>query len=64
MKLQRVYYNWKPEQWKTKGSQREIGLLAQDVEKVIPELVSTDKDVDLKAWLSHLNSIQVLPRYP
>lgn len=35
MKLRPVSYNWK------KGGERELGLLAQDVLKVIPEAVIT-----------------------
>lgn len=45
-KLRGIRYRWKnsefPERTFTDGDQ--IGLIAQDVEKIIPEVVSTDKD--------------------
>ena len=42
--LEGVSYSWKTEKYKGKGFQegRQIGLIAQDVEKVVPELVYTD----------------------
>jgi trimeric autotransporter adhesin len=44
--LQGVTYEWKMDEYPgfglTEGKQ--IGLIAQDVEKVLPELVSEDKD--------------------
>ncbi len=39
-KLQGVYYDWKPEQ----GGKHDIGFIAEDVEKVLPEVVSMDAD--------------------
>ncbi|MBI5894039.1 MAG: tail fiber domain-containing protein [Deltaproteobacteria bacterium] len=42
LKLNGVQFNWKDDK---KGSKKEnIGLIAQDVEKVFPEVVSTDKN--------------------
>jgi hypothetical protein len=45
-KLRGVYYNWDTsvERVKDFGDKREVGMIAQDVEKVLPELVGTDKD--------------------
>ena len=39
-RLQGVYYDWKGEQ----GGKRDIGFIAEDVGKVLPELVSWDAD--------------------
>ena len=43
-KLRGVYYHWntKMERVKNHGSQQEIGMIAQEVEKVLPEVVGTD----------------------
>lgn len=45
-KLQGVYYNWDRAKWPQKNfpESKQIGLIAQDVEKVIPEVVLADKD--------------------
>ena len=43
LKLQGVSFNWK------KDEVSDIGLIAQDVEKVLPELVSTNPTTDLKS---------------
>lgn len=45
--LQGVRYSWKDKE--TLGTRPQIGLLAQDLEKVYPELVFTDPDSGLKA---------------
>ena len=42
LRLRGVYYNWKPEL--NKGDRREIGVIAQEVEKIYPELVNTGPD--------------------
>ena len=44
--LQGVYYNWKKEEFSDKNFQKglQMGLIAQDVENVIPEVVNTDYD--------------------
>jgi len=44
--LNGVSYNWCTEEYPEKGfsRDRQIGLIAQDVEKVLPELVRTDQD--------------------
>jgi hypothetical protein len=39
-KLQGVYYDWKQEQ----GGKRDIGFVAEDVGKVVPEVVSWEED--------------------
>ena len=46
MKLQGVSYEWRLEELPDRGftNQRQIGLIAQNVEEVLPELVRTDKD--------------------
>lgn len=45
-KLQGVRFEWKAEEFKDKNFEKgvQIGLIAQDVEPVIPEVVKTDKD--------------------
>jgi hypothetical protein len=45
-KLQGVYYNWDRKKWPQKNfsENKQIGLIAQDVEKVVPEVVNTDKE--------------------
>jgi hypothetical protein len=42
--LNGVYYYWKKDQFPEKGfnDERQIGFIAQDLEKVFPELVKTD----------------------
>ena len=44
--LQGVSYEWKTDEYPDMGLTpgKQIGLVAQDVEKVLPELVSQDKD--------------------
>jgi hypothetical protein len=45
-KLTGVSYDWKTEEYSGKGftEGRQIGLIAQDVEKVLPELVQADEN--------------------
>lgn len=45
MGLQGVVYDWNTEKFKDRSfsKERQIGFIAQDVEKVIPELVKTDE---------------------
>jgi hypothetical protein len=45
-KLQGVYYNWDRKKWPQKNFSegKQVGLIAQDVEKVVPEVVNTDKE--------------------
>jgi hypothetical protein len=46
MLLQGVSYDWKADEYPTMGftKNRQIGFIAQDVEKVFPELVQTDNN--------------------
>ena len=41
-----VYYHWKTEEFPDKNftDQRQIGFIAQDIEKLFPELVLTDAE--------------------
>ncbi|MCP4136283.1 MAG: hypothetical protein GY754_35260 [bacterium] len=45
LSLRGVTYNWKTKQFKEKNfsKKRQIGFIAQDVEKIVPELVQTDE---------------------
>ena len=44
--LQGVFYNWNKEKFINKGfnNKRQVGIIAQDLEKIYPELVHTDED--------------------
>ncbi|MCP4129803.1 MAG: hypothetical protein GY754_02185 [bacterium] len=46
MSLQGVRYNWRTHEFKDRGfsTKRDIGFIAQDVEKLFPEMVHTTKD--------------------
>ncbi|MBI2966927.1 MAG: tail fiber domain-containing protein [Bacteroidetes bacterium] len=46
LKLQGVRYNWRTDEFPDKhfDNQRQIGFIAQDVEKIYPELVKTDNN--------------------
>ena len=46
MQLEGVTYNWIDP---AKGTDNQIGFIAQDVEKVVPEIVTTDASTTLKA---------------
>jgi hypothetical protein len=56
MLLEAVSYNWRVEEFPEKrfGDKKEIGLIAQDLEQVYPELVSTDQDGYKSVQYSHL----------
>lgn len=43
-KLRGVYFNWNTEEFKSKGfeTKKQVGLIAQEVEEVLPEVVQTD----------------------
>jgi hypothetical protein len=45
-KLQGVYYDWDRSKWPKKNfpEGKQVGLIAQEVEKVVPEVVNTDKE--------------------
>jgi predicted nucleic acid-binding Zn-ribbon protein len=46
MQMKGVYYNWKQDEFPDKNFSdlHQIGFIAQDIEKLFPELVSTDKN--------------------
>ena len=46
-KLNGVYYDWTKEtqeKYSHLGNEKEVGVIAQDVEKVLPEIVATRED--------------------
>ena len=43
MKLDGIYFDWK------ESGEKSIGLIAQDVEKVFPEIVNTEEGTGLKS---------------
>lgn len=56
MALQGVYYHWRTAEYPQMnfGTGRQMGLIAQDVEQVVPELVSTDADGYKSVEYSHM----------
>ena len=56
MNLQPVVFNWKSD---TDGSTSTLGFIAQDVEKVLPQLVSTDEVSGYKS-LSQIGMIPII----
>jgi hypothetical protein len=56
MQLEGVSYNWRVDEFPKRkfGERTEIGVIAQDLEKVYPELVSTDQDGYKSVQYSHL----------
>ncbi|MCF6239719.1 MAG: tail fiber domain-containing protein [Bacteroidales bacterium] len=46
LSIRGVYYDWKVDEFKNRGftKDKQIGVIAQEVEKVLPELVKTDDD--------------------
>lgn len=57
-KLQGVSFNWKDEEKHSKGGQ--IGLIAQNVEQVLPELVNTADDKEKTLSVNYIGLISVL----
>jgi hypothetical protein len=59
--LQGVTYEWRTDEFKgdrlTEGKQ--IGLIAQDVEQVIPELVKTDREGDKSINYTKLTTVLI-----
>lgn len=54
-KLQGVSYKWKEDDGKgMKGDKRTYGLLAQDLEKVYPDMVFTDEDGNMSIYYTEL----------
>jgi chaperonin cofactor prefoldin len=60
-KLQGVRYNWRNSEFPTLGlpNKTDLGLIAQDVEKVLPELVDTDNSGYKSVQYSHLVAVLV-----
>lgn len=56
MNLEGVTYNWRTEEFPERsfGERMEYGVIAQQVEKFVPELVSTDKDGYKAVQYSHM----------
>jgi hypothetical protein len=56
MQLEGVSYNWRVDEFPKRkfGERTEIGVIAQDLEKVLPELVSTDGEGYKSVQYSHL----------
>ena len=59
--LQGLYYNWKKDEFPEKdfSSRREIGLIAQEVEKIYPELIFTDEQGYKYLDYSHLTPVLI-----
>jgi hypothetical protein len=59
--LQGVSYEWKRDEYRNQAFKegRQIGLVAQDVEKVLPELVTEDKDGYKAVSYSKLTAVLV-----
>ena len=55
LKLRPVAWNWKAKS----GKGRQLGLIAQEVETVLPELVSTDKDAEHTKGLNYIGLVPV-----
>ena len=55
LRLRPVTWNWKA---KPDGG-RQLGLIAQEVETVLPELVTTDKDAEQTKGLSYIGLVPV-----
>ncbi len=56
LKVEGVSYNWKQDEFPERnfGYETEIGVIAQELEKIYPELVSTDSDGYKSVQYSHL----------
>ena len=61
LKLQGVNYYWRKDEFPDKGfsSDKQIGFIAQDIEKTFPEVVMTDKDGYKSVDYSRLTPILV-----
>lgn len=54
-KIQSVSYKWKDDDGKgTKGNKRTVGLLAQELEKIYPDMVFTDEDGNMSIYYTEL----------
>jgi hypothetical protein len=56
LKIQGVTYNWRQDEFPERsfGSQTEIGFIAQELEKIYPELVNTNEDGYKSVQYSHM----------
>jgi len=61
MTMQGVYYHWKTDQFKNRGfnNKRQIGFIAQDLEKIFPELVFKGEDGYLSVDYQKVTAILV-----
>lgn len=61
MKIEGVSYTWKQDEFPDRnfGSKTEIGVIAQELEKVYPELVATDSEGYKSVQYSHLVPILI-----
>ncbi|MFC2138060.1 tail fiber domain-containing protein [Bacteroidota bacterium] len=61
MEIQGVTYNWRTEEFKDRGftNDTQIGLIAQEVETVLPELISEDHDGYKAISYSNLTAVLV-----
>ncbi|MFA7255032.1 MAG: tail fiber domain-containing protein [Candidatus Omnitrophota bacterium] len=61
-RLQGVNFEWRVEDFPSRGFEKgkQIGLIAQDVEKVVPEMVSTDKSPEGYKSLAYEKAIPIL----
>jgi len=61
MQLNPVTYNWKVEEFSNRGfsTDSQIGFIAQDVQKLFPELVTTDNEGYLSMNYSKVTPILV-----
>ena len=56
MQLRPVSYTWK----QTSNGREQLGLLAQEVEAVVPELVTTDHDADQTKGINYIGLLPVM----
>jgi hypothetical protein len=61
LKIEGVSYNWKQDEFPDRnfGTETEIGVIAQELEKVYPELVATDAEGYKSVQYSHLVPVLV-----
>ena len=57
--LEPISYYWRDKHQKKLGSQREIGLIAQDVQKYLPEVVEENGDGTLSLDYSRLSVVLI-----
>ncbi|MDD2565343.1 MAG: tail fiber domain-containing protein [Candidatus Gracilibacteria bacterium] len=59
--LRGVYFDWRTDEFKDKNFEngKEVGFIAQEVEKVLPEVVTTDSDGYKAVKYSNMNAVLV-----